>query len=391
MDKVKNLGQVMTPVKIVNHMIDDVLKLNEEQLKSYLFLDNSCGDGAFIKGLISRGVPPQNIYACDIDSEISVEVRKILPKENFRLGSFFEQRDLIGKFDIVIGNPPYVKIHNINSDIKKQIANFDFCKGSYDLYYAFYEFGFKMLNEKGSLIYISPNSFIQNVSGKNMRAFIESNNILAYYEDLSACNQFEGVSTYTCIMMLSKCRESIKVPWKNNRAKKGLSYSSLQNGIATLVDKIFIADRFDGLEKECIKPIIKASTGEIKECIYPPKTEEELKQYPNTYSYLLNYRDKLENRSLQSYTNWFEFGRKQGLKNINNEKIAISPIMLDELKIFRVSSEFLVYSGFYVTANDLDKLEKELKNRELINYLKANGKAMRGGYTQISTTLLKNY
>ena len=83
MDKLKQLGQVMTPIEIVDHMIDDVLNLNEYQLKNFLFLENSCGDGIFIKALISRGVPAEHIYACDIDEDISTEVREILPKENF--------------------------------------------------------------------------------------------------------------------------------------------------------------------------------------------------------------------------------------------------------------------------------------------------------------------
>lgn len=48
MDKVKNLGQVMTPIAIIDHMIDDILNLFEDELKTFIFLENSCGDGAFI-------------------------------------------------------------------------------------------------------------------------------------------------------------------------------------------------------------------------------------------------------------------------------------------------------------------------------------------------------
>lgn len=55
MDKVKNLGQVMTPLEIVNHMIDDILCLSFEQIQNFTFLENSCGDGIFIQALIDRG------------------------------------------------------------------------------------------------------------------------------------------------------------------------------------------------------------------------------------------------------------------------------------------------------------------------------------------------
>ena len=186
MDKVKNLGQVMTPTDIVNHMIDDILLLSEQELKTYTFLENSCGDGVFIRALIDRGVPSNHIYACDIDETICQEVINILPKGHFRLGSFFSQTDWIGQFDVVIGNPPFVRIHNISEETKNEIKDFNFCFGMYDLYYAFYEFGLKMLKPNGILLYISPNSFTKNASGVNMRKYIEDNRLLAYFEDFSA-------------------------------------------------------------------------------------------------------------------------------------------------------------------------------------------------------------
>ena len=149
MDKVKELGQVMTPENIINHMIDDILKLNEEEIQTLYFLDNSCGDGAFIRGLLNRGVPKEHIYACDIDNEIMQPVYSLLPYENIRCDSFFLQADWEGKFDVVIGNPPFVRIHNIIPEVKEQIKNFNFCFGMYDLYYAFFVFFLKLLSFMG--------------------------------------------------------------------------------------------------------------------------------------------------------------------------------------------------------------------------------------------------
>ena len=382
----------MTPPEIVNHMVDDILSLTIKQIKNYLFLENSCGDGIFIQKLLDIGVPSPHIYACDIDIEKCNKVSSLLPKENIRHGSFFEQTDWESKFDIVIGNPPFVRIHNIDANIKDQIQNFSFCFGMYDLYYAFYEYGLKMLNPTGKLLYISPNSFTKNASGKIMREYIEKHHLLKYFEDFSDIQKFEGFSTYTCIVLLSNEGEEIPIPWNKPRKKIGLSYTSIQNGLATLADRIFIQDSFPDLEKECIRPIIKASTGEIKECIFPPKTEEELKTFPKTYAYLLSNKEKLESRSLSGTTKWFQFGRSQGLANIDNEKIVISTTMPnDHLKYIRVGPEYLVYSGLYATANDLDLLEKELQSEDLLDYLIDNGKPMRGGYTQITSTLFKNY
>lgn len=79
----------MTPIEIVNHMIDDILQLTEEEIQTFTFLENSCGEGAFIKALLEKGVPSNHIFACDIDKEISESVKSLLPEENFRIGSFF--------------------------------------------------------------------------------------------------------------------------------------------------------------------------------------------------------------------------------------------------------------------------------------------------------------
>ncbi len=390
MNKIKQLGQIMTPQDIVNHMVD-LLELSEEDIKNKLFLENSCGNGVFVKKLLSIGVPSTHIFACDVDEEISSSVADLLPKENFYLGSYFDREDWINKFDYIIGNPPYVRIHNIPANIKAQISNFDFCFGMYDLYYAFYEFGLKCLKPTGSLIYISPSGFAKNASGVKMRECIKDNNLLQYFEGFAHNQNFEGYSTYTCIMKLG-VGNNIEVPWDKPREKVGLSYVSLQNGLATLADRIFIADNFDDLEPECLRPIIKASTGERKWCIFPPNTEEELAKYPKTYNYLLSHKERLENRSITGSTKWFQFGRSQGLANIDNEKIVIATTMpKDGLKTYRVGKEWLVYSGLYATAEDLDILEEELKSDELTDYLIENGKPMRGEYTQINSTLLKSF
>lgn len=382
----------MTPIEIVDHMIDDVLNPTKEQLNTFLFLEPSCGNGAFVKALMVRGVPANHIYACDIDEEISREVKKLLPEENFRIGSFFQQSDWLNKFDVVIGNPPFVRIHNLQEQVKNEIVDFAFCRGMYDLYYAFYEFGLRTLKSDGILMYISPNSFVKNASGFAMRKYIADNHLLKYYEDFADNQQFDGYSTYTSIVKLSTIGEECALHWTNERQKVGLTFTSLQNGVATLADKVFIRDDFSFLEPEAIRPIIKASTGEMKYCIVPPKTEEELKKMPKTYEYLLPHKEALLNRALTAGTEWFQFGRTQGLKNMWQEKIAIASILSTSgLKIARVSKDCLVYSGLYATSNDLNKLEQELKNEELLTYLLENGKPMRGGYVQINSKLLNNY
>ena len=394
MDKVKTLGQVMTPDNIVQYMIN-ILHLNSEEIKEKTFIDNSCGDGVFIRELLKIGVPAEHIYACDIDPEISANITTLIPQENFYLGSIFDKIDWFGKFDYVIGNPPYVRIHNIDLPVRSYLkTNYQFCIGMFDLYYAFYEVGLKLLNQEGVLLYIAPNSFIKNASGAKMRKYIEENNLLWYFEDFEHEHKFSDYSTYTAIvgLELKERYPKIAIPWSYNRTPIGLSYASLQNGIATLLDKFFIHDDFSFLEQDLIHPILKASTGEMKYVIVPPKSEEILKTLPKTYEYFKTNEEALKKRSLAGKTQWFEFGRSQGLVHMNEEKIAIpTTISFEGVKTYKLDKDTYVYSGLYATAKDLELLDRQLHSQNLLDYLIENGKPMSGNYVQIGSTLLKNY
>lgn len=232
----------MTPKTIVQYMIN-LLQLSSTDIKEKTFIDNSCGDGEFIKGLIQIGVPANHIYACDIDSEISKNITSLIPAENFYLGSIFDKQEWFKKFDYVIGNPPYIRIHNINPILRTYLkTNYSFCTGMFDLYYAFYEIGLKLLNDTGVLLYIAPNSFIKNASGNNIRQYIKDNNLLWYFEDFEHEHKFANYSTYTAIVGLDKgsTYSKIQVPWTNTHKKIGLPFTTIQNGIATLLDKFFI-------------------------------------------------------------------------------------------------------------------------------------------------------
>ena len=79
-----------------------------------------------------------------------------------------------GGFDIVIGNPPYIDSETMmNSGLEEQRAfiarNYTFCKGNWDIYIAFFEKGFKLLNDAGYQIYITPDKWISKPFGDRLR------------------------------------------------------------------------------------------------------------------------------------------------------------------------------------------------------------------------------
>lgn len=320
----------------------------------------------------------------------------LIPAANLQNKDAFELKEWFGKFDFVIGNPPYVRIHNLKPCTRGYLReNYSFCQGMFDLYQGFYELGLKMLKSTGTLFYITPNGFIKSASGKAMRDYIDRNNLLFYYEDFKNEQMFDAFSTYTCIVGLSRMRKTIPSPWNMTRKRIGLPFETLQNGIATLADDVFVlcskedANNVDGY----VYPIYKASTGQLFHAIIPPKSEMILATTaPKTYAYLFSNKDRLLNRSLQKGTQWFELGRTQGLANMNKDKLAISTVMNESgVRTKLLNANTYVYSGLYATGNKLKELEERLNTQEVIDYLMENGKPMRNGWVQINATLLKNY
>src|SRR5437016_2354607 len=141
-NNIKNLGQVSTPDSIVDFMLDDIGYKEESMLNKHI-LDNSCGDGAFLKNIVKRYVkiaqeenlPYEQIkkgletyiHGVEIDATIYKKCLKnlnsiFLANYDIKLGDALFISDYNGKMDFVVGNPPYVKIHNLNGQTKNIIS-----------------------------------------------------------------------------------------------------------------------------------------------------------------------------------------------------------------------------------------------------------------------------
>lgn len=77
-------------------------------------------------------------------------------------------------FDIIIANPPYIDSENMMNSgmggLRDYISNkYKYCKGNWDIYIAFFERSFNLLNETGSLIFITPDKWISRPFGEKLR------------------------------------------------------------------------------------------------------------------------------------------------------------------------------------------------------------------------------
>ncbi|MFH1358260.1 MAG: N-6 DNA methylase [archaeon] len=440
--KHKTLGQVFTPDWIVEEILDSS-GFTLDKLVNKKIIDPACGDGAFLKIIISRIIDvlikknvsnekikeylENYVYGIEIDeiefnnclSNLNSIIEKKLKEKLkinwkiFKDNTLTKYKQFIGFFDFVVGNPPYIRIHNLDKYTRELLKkDFMFVDGTIDIYLSFFELGFKLLNEKGVLGYISPNSYLHNSSYVEFRKYLKEKRAVKRLTDFKANKVFKNFSTYTAITIINffekkdsfiyqelregKIQELNKISYDgleikdwsfagkdemdflsslySNTNKKVSDFYDVQYGFATLRDKIFIGSitdekenlvLFNGswVEKKILYKIVKGSTykgkeTEIKSVLFPykkqdnrfiPIPEEELKQdYPNTYKYLLENKEELLKRDIDNGVSWYEFGRSQGVQTSYNEKIVLSTLVNHEIHFHKLPNDVFVYSGIFI-------------------------------------------
>mgnify|MGYP000931804721 CR=1 FL=1 len=112
-------------------------------------------------------------------------------------------------FDIVIGNPPYIRIQTLKKKDPKLVEFYrkeynSATKGNYDLYVVFIEAGLRFLRSDGHLAYICPHKFFNAQYGEPLRKLIARGNNLRHVVHFGDEQVFPGATIYTCLLFLSK-------------------------------------------------------------------------------------------------------------------------------------------------------------------------------------------
>ncbi|RUM43309.1 MAG: hypothetical protein DSY35_03830 [Desulfurobacterium sp.] len=147
------------------------------------------------------------------------------------------QRERRG-FDIVLGNPPYVRIQELKRSRKEETSYFGKVfktpEGSYDLYVLFIEKGLSLLNGEGILGFIVPNKFTKLNYGKKLRELTAKH--LDTFIDFGDNQVFPKQTTYTGLLFLTKEeRETAKV----SRAPKLRGEDEIKRWLAEAEDDFF--------------------------------------------------------------------------------------------------------------------------------------------------------
>lgn len=215
-------GAFFTP----GYIIDFIIKVIQPKAGD-ANLDPSCGCGAFLVGLADyykktfnkpiRTIIKENIFGSDILDYNIDRTKLILTLYALQYGEHLEETDFNlyhqdslraewkHNFDNIVGNPPYVKFQDLSYENRDYLLkNWRTIKnGTFNLYFAFFELGYKLLKQSGKLGFITPNNYFTSLAGEALRRFFQKERCVVSIIDFNHKKVFDA-QTYTAITFLNK-------------------------------------------------------------------------------------------------------------------------------------------------------------------------------------------
>jgi len=200
----------------------DINEESAEITKLSLFLKIATGNRKLID--LSQNIKIGN----SLVSDKSVDSRAFDWKSEFK--EIFDK----GGFDIVIGNPPYVRQERLTAFKPYFEKNYQSYAGTADLYVYFLERGIINSKENGYFGVIVSNKWSKSTYGENLRNFLVKFKILQFL-DFGDLPVFQDATTYPCILLIKK------IPPTNN------------NILVSKIDSLEFADFDKQVEKSSFK------------------------------------------------------------------------------------------------------------------------------------------
>ncbi len=350
-----------------------------------------------------------------------------------------------GGFDVVLGNPPYVRMELIKPMKPWLEKRYEVVSDRADLYAYFFERGIKLLKPGGRLGFISSSTFFKTGSGAPLRDFLRSQATLETVVDFGDHQIFEGVTTYPAILTM---RAGAPPPghdlqfWKIGEMPSGSFadafadaakpfpqealergswelegdalralrakittgkptlkqvYGSPLYGIKTGLNEAFVIDtptkerlcRDDPRSAELLKPFLEGK--DLKRwraesrglwIIYIPKNRVRIDDYPAIRDWLLPFKDKLEKRATKQ--EWFELQQAQEAYSarISQPKISYPHFSSVQLFAFERSGAFSNDKSYFCPSADSFLLA--LLNSNCLWFILSNiAPAVRGGFHEL--------
>jgi type I restriction-modification system DNA methylase subunit len=350
--------------------------------------------------------------------------------------------DFQGMFDIVVGNPPYVRME-ILKPIKLYLEKrFEVASDRADLYAYFFELGLRRLKPGGRLGYISSSTFFRTGSGERLRAYLTREAEMETVVDFGDLQIFEGVTTYPAILTMRKNNGkaaqldvrflNMKTPtddlirsfeagaqdmprtrlsagsWRfegdrlnairekmaKGRKTLGEVYGAPLYGIKTGLNEAFVVSRAtrdamiarDKKSTELLKPFLIGENlkrwhveSDDLWLIYTPKNRIDIEDYPAIRDHLSPFRGQLEKRATKQH--WWELQQAQAAyeAGFNAPKI-IWPHFQEKAKFTLDANNYYLNNKCFFWSENNPALVSYLNSSSMWLSMTATARIKRGGY-----------
>ncbi|HCN10801.1 MAG TPA: N-6 DNA methylase [Chryseobacterium sp.] len=238
-------GAIYTPKEIREYIVSETFRTCNN-LYDAKIADISCGCSGFLLSAVKKlreqtqksffDIFNENIFGLDIQ-EYSITRSKLLlslyavtegediETFNFNLHTgdalifnWEEKIEDFQGFQIIVGNPPYVRVRNLEKSVRENLQKWEVCDtGNPDLYIPFFQIGFEALNVNGILGYITMNSFFKSLNGRALRQYFNNHQAKIKIIDFGINQIFKSKSTYTCICFIEKTEQEFIEYYKSEK------------------------------------------------------------------------------------------------------------------------------------------------------------------------------
>lgn len=380
--------------------------LNEESVeitKLSLFLKLATSTG------VEHGFKLPNLDKNILCGNSLINDNTIAKDKAFQWNSEFKEVFESGGFDIVIGNPPYVRNEKIEENEKIFLANtFKCCTKATNLYVGFFEKSMDILKNNGILSFICSNKFATVDYGKKLREFLLKFKILQY-NDYAGTKIFSDAQVDPCIIIIKNTKptnhtilidEKVKLPqnlltkelwyfssiealllkdklYKKGKPLKDIKSIIINNGIKTGYNNAFYINEEtkndlineDIRNEDIIKPLLVGKDIKPwrllfkKQYIIFARQGIDIDKYPTIKNYLYQFKKELTPKKTRAD----EFGRKPGdyewyeiqdktdfYENFDKPKLIWSEMNKEISFVYDENGYYINNKCFFITSDDVD-------------------------------------
>jgi adenine-specific DNA-methyltransferase len=327
----------------------------------------SAGQGHIISAIEKKH--NREIFGVELDSN---KVETKICNSQIEIDNFFNYIKTCGSFDTVIGNPPFVKLKNVEKSVIESLPEKIPANGN--LYYFFIKYCVSLLKHDGELIFIVPKEWLYNVSAQFVRDYLSENGGFTHFIDCGEEKLFDDADVpalcifryqkgflgdlkyyenldnfYLNKFIIKKTRYSNTITFSDDEynGKRIHDYFDVKVGLVTGAEKVFKVPTNVELQNDYLINIV-GTNGSTSRYVFVDNIKNFNDIPQDVQTYLLSKKENLVNRKIKKFNenNWWFYGAMRNFNLMNSNRKRIYGLMKTRKdKIFWKGEEFEFFGG----------------------------------------------